>query len=308
MSATQRSAPQQGAASGLPACREFTWKSHDGLTLSGCSWLPGNVNAAEENIPVLCLPGLSRNVRDFKDIAAFLQHRGHCVHALDYRGRGKSDWDQDWSNYSIPVEARDIDAAIDMLGLKRFVLLGTSRGGLHALTMAEKYPKSRMAGVIFNDIGPHIEMPAIHRITESIGRDMELGSDEDAARNELARRLGPQFPEFGPDDWDKLVRQLASHRDGTLVLDYDPAIAHQFAALAESSSAPELWNEFQNLTDRPVLVLRGEHSDLLSPETCRRMLEMHSGADLQMVAGQGHAPVLWDSETQEVIARFLRKF
>lgn len=295
-------------ALGDPATREngigFTWKSPDGLTLAGREW-PAPDGSSDQAIPVLCLPGLSRNTRDFNDIARFLQARGHRVIALDYRGRGDSDWDSDWRNYALTVEEKDIDAAIDMLALDRFAVLGTSRGGLHALVMALRYPSDRMAAVIFNDVGPHIEMRAIHRIAATLGHNMKTTS-LDAVAGNLRHALSNQFPSFEAPDWLKLAGQLASDRNGATVMDYDPALAHQLASLDDAAPAPDLWPLYDKLTDRPVLVLHGEHSDLLSADTCRRMAEVHPNATVSTIPGQGHAPVLWDTATHETVARFLK--
>lgn len=290
-----------------PPVVEFTWKSPDGLTLSGREWPAAKAasEGATPPVPVLCLPGLSRNTRDFNEIARFLQSRGHRVIALDYRGRGKSEWDPDWRNYALTVEDKDIDAAIEELNLDRFAVLGTSRGGLHALAMGLRYPASRMAAVIFNDIGPHIEMRAIHRIAATLGHHMKNDSHEEIA-DKLEHTLGYQFPGFVKADWLRLAHQLASERDGHVVMDYDPALAHQLASLDDATPTPDLWPLYEKLTDRPVLVLRGEHSDLLSADTCRRMMEKHPNAALKTVAGQGHAPVLWDGETHKTISEFLK--
>ncbi len=240
------SAPQEALVSSstapMPPVVDFTWKSPDGLTLSGCEWpsaKPDSEGAASP-IPVLCLPGLSRNTRDFNEIARFLQTCGHRVIALDYRGRGKSDWDPDWRNYALTVEDKDIDVAIAELGLDRFAVLGTSRGGLHALAMGLRYPASRMAAVIFNDIGPHIEMRAIHRIAATLGHHMKCASHEDVAAK-LKHTLGYQFPAFGKADWLKLAGQLASEQDGHVMMDYDPALAHQLASLDDATPTPDLW-------------------------------------------------------------------
>lgn len=285
----------------------FTWKSPDGLMLAGREWPAAESEEGRPGpaVPVLCLPGLSRNTRDFNDIARFLQGCGHRVIALDYRGRGRSDWDSDWRNYTLPVEGKDIDAAIDHLALDRFALLGTSRGGLHGLVMGASYPASRMAAVILNDIGPHIEMPALHRIAATLGRNMK-NSSLDAVAENLERSLGVQFPSFDAADWLKLAGQLASWKDGDVVMDYDPALAHQLADLDDAAPAADLWPLYETLTDRPVLVLRGEHSDILSVETCRRMQSSHPQAECITVPGQGHAPVLWDRPIQDRIASFLK--
>jgi len=303
-------APQEALKPPLAAAKEgendFTWKSEDGLTLAGREW-PAAKDAANPSggaVPVLCLPGLSRNTRDFDEIARFLQSKGHRVIALDYRGRGESDWDDDWRNYALPIEEKDIDAAIELLGLERFALFGTSRGGLHALAMALRYPADRMAAVIFNDVGPHIEMKAIHRIAATLGHNMKSDSLDGVARN-LEHTLGKQFPAFTTSHWLKLARQLASERGGQVVMDYDPALAHQLASLDDAAPAPDLWPLYERLTDRPVLVLHGEHSDLLSTETCDRMAASHPNATVVTVPGQGHAPVLWEAEIHEKVADFL---
>lgn len=296
-------APEAPSKGPIETRTDFTWQSPDGLTLAGKEW-PAPEDSDASRLPVLCLPGLSRNTRDFEDIARYLQSRGHRVIALDYRGRGGSDWDEDWRNYALPVEEKDIDAAIEMLGLERFALLGTSRGGLHALVMGARYPASRMAAVIFNDVGPHIEMRAIHRIAATLGHHMETRSLQDVADN-LHHTLGRQFPAFDTADWLKLAGQLASERENGFGMDYDPALAHQLASLDDAAPAPDLWPLYENLLDRPVLILHGEHSDLLSKETCQRMTDLHPDASVRTIPGQGHAPVLWDEATHQTIARFL---
>ncbi|MEO1110779.1 MAG: alpha/beta fold hydrolase, partial [Pseudomonadota bacterium] len=129
-------APEEAHADGVRETaalpQDFTWQSADGLQLHGRNWIAGATDG-DTRVPVVCLPGLSRNSRDFNDIARYLHTLNHHVIALDYRGRGKSDWDTDWRNYALPVEENDIALAIEKLGLKRFAVLGTSRGGLHAL-------------------------------------------------------------------------------------------------------------------------------------------------------------------------------
>ncbi len=284
----------------------FSYQSPDGLTLAGREWRPGQSEPNLKKIPVLCLPGLSRNTRDFRDIAAFLQKHGHHVVALDYRGRGESAWDDDWRNYALPIEEKDIDAAIEKLGLSRFAIIGTSRGGLHALAMARRYTPELLAAVIFNDIGPHIEMRAIHRIAATLGRNMTYSSLTDVAQS-LRQILGMQFPVFSETDWLKLAGQLASEHEDKVVLDYDPALAHQFASLDDAAPVPDLWPLYDAVKDRPVMIIRGSQSDLLSEETANRMVETHPNAELHTVQGQGHAPVLWEQETQEQIAGFLNR-
>ncbi len=300
--------PVAGTISGSqspPAPIRFSWEGEGGLKLSGIDWRPEGTDTRRSNCPaVLCLPGLSRNTRDFDDIASFLQSRGHRIVALDYRGRGASDWDPEWHNYALPVEEKDIDSAIQSLDLSPFVLLGTSRGGLHAMAMGRRFGPEKMAGVIFNDVGPHLEMQAIFRIAMTLGHSMSFATFEDLASG-LRNTLDAQFPDFESGDWLKLARQLGAERNGTVVKDYDPALALQFASLDDATPAPDLWPLYERLYDRPVLVLRGEHSDLLSAETALRMIKEHPDARLVTVPGQGHAPVLWEEDVQTAIAEFV---
>ncbi|WP_346895959.1 alpha/beta hydrolase [uncultured Roseibium sp.] len=286
-----------------PASRTFTWTSRDGLTLSGREWRP-DVEEQRRHPTILCLTGLSRNTRDFNDIATFLQMKGYHVVALDYRGRGESAWDPEWHNYAIPVEGHDIDDAIEVLGLNRFAILGTSRGGLHAMAMAHRYGPDRMVGAILNDVGPHLEMKAIHRIAASLGKKMQYPSFE-ALAEQMEHMLGPQFSSFSKQDWFKLSHQLASSRGDGCVIDYDPALAHTLIGQDDASPVPDIWHLYEALENIPLLIIHGELSDLLSRETCDKMLATHPDAKLVTVRGQGHAPVLWDDETQQEIVSFL---
>lgn len=283
----------------------FTWESRDGLTLSGCQWLP-DTPAPPSRPAVLCLAGLSRNTRDFNDIAEFLRIKGYHVVALDYRGRGKSDWDPNWQNYAIPVEGHDIDDAITKLQLDRFVVLGTSRGGLHAMGMVERFGPEQFCGVILNDIGPHLEMQGIRRIALSIGRTMTYPSYEALADN-LTHTIGRQFPSFSDDDWLKLAHQIASDSDGQCLVDYDPALGHAFAAWDDSTPLPDVWHLYEVMAQIPVLILHGEHSDILNAETCQLMQDRHPNAEFVTIPGEGHAPVLWDNLSQNAIADFLER-
>lgn len=302
MTAAQTSMTQQDRH-GTAEPRPFRWTSADGLSLSGCEWRP-TTGTQTRAIPILCLAGLSRNTRDFNDIARFLQSHGYRVIALDYRGRGKSAWDPNWQNYSIAVEAGDIDAAIDLLQLDRFAVLGTSRGGLHAMAMAHRYDKNRLAGVILNDIGPHIEMSALHRLAGIIGQNMKF-TDKAALTEHLKRSMSLQFPRLSDNDWLKWADQIATETGQGCVLDYDPALGNTLADLDDEAPWPDLWPLFQELDGIPLQVIHGARSDLLSTETCQKMRDLHPAMELVTAAEEGHAPLLWDTATQSAIAGFL---
>ncbi|MTH97729.1 alpha/beta fold hydrolase [Roseibium sp. RKSG952] len=287
------------------AAEPFTWKSRDGLTLSGRIWRP-DPSAPKDAVPVLCLPGLSRNTRDFRPIAEFLQDHGHLVVALDYRGRGDSDWDSNWQNYALTVEDGDIDDAISKLGLDRFAVLGTSRGGLHAMMMAQRYDKRRLAAIILNDVGPHVEMRGVRRIAATLGRIMRFPDKHSHAR-QMKRLMHHQFPKLSDTDWVKLAEQLGSHKNEGWELDYDPNLGHTLASLDDGVPLPDFWPLYEHLVGIPVLILHGQNSDILTHDCCCRMLEENPKARLHTIEGQGHAPLLWDAPTQECIEHFLKE-
>lgn len=292
----------------------FCWTGSGGLLLSGTRWAPrspanGQTADAWERackLPLLCLPGLSRNTRDFAAIAQAVTAQGHPVIALDYRGRGFSSWTSDWQSYSIPVEAEDIAAAVKHLGLNRFAVLGTSRGGLHAMAMAATYGPEQMAGMILNDIGPVIEFDGLKRISGSVGSKMTCESF-DALALSLKSGLEAQFPDLGNSDWLRLARQLASPSVDGVRLDYDPNLGKTLEGWDKGGAFPDLWPLFEASSRIPVLVIRGALSDILSSETAQTMCLRHPDTKLIEVEGEGHAPLLWDAITQSAILTFLKR-
>ncbi|WP_148259284.1 alpha/beta fold hydrolase [Polymorphum gilvum] len=280
------------------------WRSADGLTLAARDWRP--LQPCPDALPVLCLSGLSRNARDFDAVAARLCAQGRRVVAMDYRGRGDSERDPDWRNYSLPVEGQDIDAGIATLGLDRFAILGTSRGGLHAMAMAARHSPSRIAGIVLNDIGPHIEFEAIQRLATTIGKDM-TAPDWSAMADRLRGKLAAQFTALSAADWERLARQMCRQSGPAVAFDYDPALGKTLEGLDEGAPTPDLWPLFEALIPIPLLVLRGETSDMFGVQTLAEMAVRHPNCETLVVPGEGHAPLLWDAATQEHIAAFLAR-
>jgi pimeloyl-ACP methyl ester carboxylesterase len=256
--------------------------------------------------PVLCLAGLNRNSRDFHHLATALASAaaaGRHVYALDSRGRGLSERDRDWRNYSLVVELNDALDFMTMKGLAGVAVIGTSRGGLIAMLMAVLRPNA-IAAAILNDIGPVIEPEGMSRIVAYIGR-MPVPADwGEAARmvQEINRR---HFPAVPPADWAEQARAWFNDDNGLPVLGYDPNIARALS-LADGP-IPELWPQFGALARVPVLTIRGEHSDILSPKTLEEMRARHPRLDTFTVRGQGHAPLLKDPPTQSAIQAFLQR-
>lgn len=253
--------------------------------------------------PVLCLPGLTRNSRDFHDIAVALSSGNDArdVYALDYRGRGRSQHDPDWRNYRVPIEMLDVQDLIVLLGLERPAIIGTSRGGLITMVLAAARP-SAVGAVVLNDIGPVIERDGLTRIAGYIGSTPLPSTWEDATRQvaELNRRAFPAVPE---EQWAEVARQWLNDDKGYPAPGYDPELAKSFSAA--DGPSPALWPQFTALTRVPLLILRGEHSDILSEATLQAMCERHPECAAHTVPGQGHAPLLKDTRTITAVANFL---
>jgi pimeloyl-ACP methyl ester carboxylesterase len=250
--------------------------------------------------PVLCLPGLTRNSRDFEDLALHLSARRRVV-APDLRGRGFSQHDPDWRNYHPGTYVADTLRLLDHLGMKRAIVIGTSLGGLIAMAMA-LVQKERLAGVVLNDIGPEVAPEGLTRIRTYTGRLPPVSSWEEAATQ--AREIyGRWWPGLGDDAWGRLARRAYRERDGLPELDMDPAIGRAVRELAPPTGDP--WLVFDALRGLPVLVLRGEMSDILSADTLGRMQAQNPDLSAVTVPGRGHAPLLDEPESLDVIDQFL---
>ena len=276
-----------------------TWESADGLTLHYRDY-PGR----SDRPPLLCIPGLTRNARDFEVVAdAFAgEWRVICV---DLRGRGDSDYAKDTSSYNPLQYAADIVALFDQAGLQQVVALGTSLGGIVTMLLAAQ-DNSRLAGAVLNDIGPVIEPAGIARIVDYVGQGRSYPTWMHAARS-LKDSIGEAYPDYEIADWLKLSKRLMClGGNGRIAFDYDMKIAEPFAAAGETQ-APDLWPAFAALGGRPVLTLRGELSDILSAETLERMDREMTEMEAVTIARTGHAPTLEEPEAQAAIARLLAR-
>jgi pimeloyl-ACP methyl ester carboxylesterase len=247
---------------------------------------------ANPGIPVVCLPGLTRNLLDFEDLAHILAaapyHRR--VVAISSRGRGLSDRDPQPARYTIPVEAGDVISILDQLEIDSAAFIGTSRGGLilHVLAMTHL---ERIERLVLNDIGPVLETEGLRQIQGYLGSRPAPQSFTEAA--EILRAThGPEFPALSGEDWEGMARALYREVEGRLVADFDPAIAEQFRAADLSQPLPDLWAQFDLLVEKSVIVVRGEFSRLFSRETVAEMARRHEQCVGIEAKGQGHAPLL----------------
>ena len=263
--------------------------------------------AENDGTPVVCLPGLTRNLLDFEDLARLLAgppyHRR--VIAISSRGRGLSDRDPQPERYTIPVEAGDVISVIDQLRIESGDFIGTSRGGLilHVLAMTHH---ERIERLVLNDIGPVLEVEGLRQIQGYLGNRRAPTSFGDAA-DILRATHGVEFPALSDEDWAGMARALYREVDRQLRADFDPAIAEQFRAANLSQGLPDLWPQFALFADKRVMVVRGEHSRLLSRETVGEMIRRHSRLAAIEAEGQGHAPLLHIRGLADEIGDFLQR-
>jgi pimeloyl-ACP methyl ester carboxylesterase len=252
--------------------------------------------------PAVCLPGFSRNSRDFETIAPRLAETRRVV-TIDFRGRGRSGWANP-ATYRPDQEVADTLTMLDQLGIERFAVIGTSRGGIAAMVMAAR-ALPRMAGVLFNDIGPRADKAGLLRISGYLGGDRQVSSWNQAVA--AVKAANPGFPGLGEDQWLAFAQRLFREEDGVLRADYDPALATTFPSSPdiEAGKVPELWGLADLLAEVPALVLRGENSDILSAETVTAMHGHLKRLDSVTVRDRGHVPFLDERESLSGIGRWL---
>ena len=263
------------------------WQSGDGLRLHYRDY-PGG----EGRPPILCIPGLTRNARDFAALAERLspQWRVLCV---ELRGRGSSNYAKDSATYAPETYAADLEALIAELGIAHVILVGTSRGGLISMILAAS-GAGRIAAVVLNDIGPVIEAAGLDRIKGFVGRNLSWPTWVHAARA-LGESNADIYPDYGLADWIEMAKRLYRLTNGGRVVpDYDLKIAD----LVKQPVAPvDLWPLYDALAKVPTLILRGEYSDLLSAATAQDMAARRTGVTLVTVPRVGHVPTLTEPAT-----------
>jgi pimeloyl-ACP methyl ester carboxylesterase len=281
----------------LTGFQEHRYTAQDGLSLHYRSY--GDPLA--RRTPVLCLPGLARNSKDFHRLAARLC-ADRWVVCPDYRGRGRSDYDPDSDNYQPATYLSDIRHLLAAAGLHHAVVIGTSMGGLLACAMGAAMPGA-LAGVVLNDIGPDIGESGQARITTYLAQDHPQPDWDSAVA--AFKALFPTLSLRTEEDWRAATEATwAAGDDGMLHYDWDIRIVEP---LLRKRPLPDLWALFRSLQKLPVLAIRGGVSDVLLPETFARMAAEHPGLDQVTIEGVGHVPSLVEPEATEAIDRLLAR-
>jgi pimeloyl-ACP methyl ester carboxylesterase len=279
---------------------EETTHASDGTTLYYRDYAAA-CGGDKAGITVLCLPGLTRSSRDFGDLAAALS-ANHRVLCPDLRGRGESGYAADPMSY-VPLQyVKDLKIVLAAANVKRVAIVGTSLGGILAMTMAG-IMREKIAGAVLNDVGPQIDPKGIERIQGYVGKGGPVESWQEAVQATKAIN-GPAFPNHTPEQWETMARELFAERDGQIAPNYDANISKPFAAGAAAPAA-SMWPFYQALIDLPTLIIRGETSDILSAKTVDEMLKQYPGAEYLEVPGVGHAPTLREPGVTQRIERFL---
>ncbi len=296
-----------------------TIKSVDGLNLHARVYGAG---ADSNKLPIVCLAGLTRNSIDFHVLALHFSKQGRQVIAIDSRGRGKSDYDPDWQHYNLAVELNDALTMLASLNITKAIFIGTSRGGMMTMLLGAFKP-DMIAGAVLNDIGPVLEVEGLRRIQSYVGQ-MAVPSSYDEAIEILKFISNGQFSGLSEDEWQYFVRttwaeeNIVSSISATarpslreeskkLKIRYDLSIAQSIQTIDLSKPIPDMWVQFEALKNRPVLSLRGEHSDLFSIATQQEMVARHKCCEAYTVVGQAHAPLLADEPTLARIEEFIEK-
>jgi len=280
--------------------RNVYFTSDDGLRLYGRDY--GPLNGSQT--PVLCLAGLTRNSKDFHHVASRLAQSRRVI-VPDYRGRGLSQYADDWKTYQPDVEMADAVKLLDHSGINNFYVIGTSRGGLISMVMGQTI-KHRLAGVVLNDIGPKLEDDGLIRIADAISTRTHHNDWREVADSLKEYSIG--FSEMSDDDWLEFARNLYREKDGIIEADYDVNLIKTFpdADFIRSGRIPQAWEMFETFNGLPVGVVRGENSDLLSPETVEKMHQVHDGLISATVPNRAHVPFLDETEAIAVIDNILK--
>lgn len=279
--------------------REVFYRSTDGLRLYAADYGP-----EDSPLAVFCMHGLTRNHKDFEPMIEGLNLPLRFI-SVDVRGRGKSDRDLSGNTYTPAHYVQDMMALVDHLALKKIVLIGTSMGGLMAMLMAHLHPDA-IKGIILNDIGPEVGAEGIKRIAGYAGGSEVFHSWVEAAQT-IGNTQEAIYPEFSESEWLEFAKRTCIQTNsGEIIFDYDPAIVKGMDIKPPNWRMRLMaWRLFGATKKFPLLIIRGETSDILSGKIANRMKRRHKTSELLAVPQRGHAPTLSEPDALQAIRTFL---
>lgn len=280
------------------------WWSRDGVRLHARDYAPRDAAKAAGRPPILCLPGLTRNARDYDSVATRLSAEWRVL-AVNLRGRGESGYAKDPMSYVPLTYVQDVEALLTEIGADRYIAFGTSLGGIVTMLLAGA-AHEQLVGALLNDVGPDIDPAGLARIRGYVGRSHTWPTWMHAARA-VAEANGDTYPDYAIGDWLAMAKRLYRvNAAGRIVLDYDMKIAEPFR-VPGNEAGPDMWRALDRLKGLPVAVVRGGTSDILPESTAARMLAELPGATLTTVPRTGHAPTLAEPEAAAAIDALLAR-
>jgi pimeloyl-ACP methyl ester carboxylesterase len=291
---------------------DLAFTTHDGLRLRGRHYRPTQKTAPQKFTkdqkpsPLLCLSSLTGASQEFHTLGCFLStttDHPRDVYCLDYRGRGESQTDWTSSNYTSYVELRDILDFLVAFDLPHFDVIGSSRGGINAMLLAAARP-SGLGSIILNDLGPVLEPSGVARVVGYLANMPQPASWPEAV-NIMRSMYQRSFPALDDDDWLAFATRYYKEQNGHLIPSYDARLALTNRHLNLQKTLPDMWGQYLALFNHPLLIIRGENSDMLSRKTVEQMCTLHLHAKAVIVPGQGHAPLLRDTPSLQTISAFL---
>ncbi|MFK7958066.1 MAG: alpha/beta fold hydrolase [Lysobacterales bacterium] len=272
-------------------------QSHDALAL----FYRDYAGSDDKLTPVICLHGLTRNSRDFEDLAPHIA-RSRRVLALDFRGRGYSEYDPDFRNYIPPTYATDTLSVLDHANIQQAIIIGTSLGGLVAMLLAKNH-RHRLAGVVLNDIGPELAPEGLARIQGYTGK-LPPVTDWAQASAQLKQIFASAWPGLDEKTWLRLAhRSYRENAEGVPSLDMDPLIGRAIREVPLDLGDP--WELFTSLQTIPTLLLRGAHSDLLAQTTVDKAKVSNPKLRVVQIPNRGHVPLLDEPASLQALDNFL---
>lgn len=286
-----------GGMGGQAQYTDGYWTSNDGLKLHYRDYA-----GAKNRPPIICIPGLTRNARDFEHVAKRLAGDWRVI-CVELRGRGESAYAKDPMTYIPATYAEDLELLLTELKIKKFVSIGTSLGGLVTLLLAAAKP-GRIVGALLNDVGPELDPRGLVRIRSTVGKTHSWPTWVHAARD-LGEQQGMVYPAYKLEDWlDFAKRVCRLTQQGRVVFDHDLRISEPIKA--DPGVAVDLWPFYEALGTAHVAILRGSLSDLLSEKTAKEMARRLPNAKLTTVNGVGHAPALNEPAATRAIGALLK--